>query len=145
MASWCSLLSALTAGEPGQDFWRYFGELGCCLLGAGVLLGSCGIPPSSPSSPEWDGDGFWLGETLGADPGRDAMARSTDVRQASEGSSGCKGSPISLDKRDQVTYLSHLEGGLATMPPSPLGPEPMWGNQPMARVHPDCPGDGLVV
>lgn len=55
------------------------------------------------------------------------------------------GSLISLDKRDQVMCLSHLDGGQATILPCSLGPEPMWGNQPTARVHPDCLGDGLVV
>lgn len=69
-----SVLTALCSHRrrawPG--LLQVFQELGCCLLGAGVLLGSCGLPPSSLSSPEWDGDGFWWGETLGEDPERDA-------------------------------------------------------------------------
>lgn len=90
---------------PG--FLKVCWELGCCLLGARVVLGSCGIPPSSSSSLEREGDGFWVGETLGAGLERDAVARSPGDGQGSEGSSGCEGSPISLHQRGQLMGPSH--------------------------------------
>lgn len=113
------------------------------MLGDGGLLGSCGIPHGSLSSPEWDGGWLLVRRNLGRE--RDAVAGSPGVGRGSEGSSGCKGSLISLDKSDQVVCLPHLDGGQATIPPPLLGPEPTWGNQPMAKTHPDCPWDGLVV
>jgi len=73
----------------------------------------------------------WLGALVTGRDQREALA--------------AEGAPISLHKRDPVTYLPCLNGGQTTIPPSPLGPEPMWCNQPTARVHPDCPWDGEVV